>query len=145
MGSNFFMLSVLRNARGASFSGYRVGCPFHQTRGYAEYTERPVPKEMRKPLVHGVLLDPTSVKEVKEYRFAKEWHIFKRRYEVPLMNAYSTFLEESEANRIAEKKAVRKQRRNETAHIRQRGHIAQKKKHKLLHDTMIKRPWYVLY
>jgi len=132
------MLAAFRNSRSAVSAW-----PCHNTsrRHYAEYSERPVPKSQRKPLVHSILFDPVSVREVKEYRFAKEWHIYKRRFEVPLMNAYRKFLKESEEERIAEKKQKRKDRRDETADIRRRHHMLQKKKHALLREAMIIRPW----
>merc|ERR1711974_266907 len=85
------------------------------SRGYAEYTEKPVPKDKRKTLIHGILFDPKCVEQIKQYRFAKEWHIFKRRFEQPLMEAYKKFLADSKAERMAEKKQKRRQRREETA------------------------------
>ena len=126
-------------------AGTACGFTSVTSRKYAEYSEKPVAKEKRKPLIHGVLMDPHDVQDIKEYRLAKEWHIFKRRFEVPLMEAYRKFLDESKAQRIEEKKQKRKERRAETAPVRARLHILQKKKHQLFREALIIRPWYVFF
>ena len=127
--------------RGGRLAKVAVPSWYGPSRAFAEYSERPVPKSQRKPLVHGVLYDPVAVRDIKMYRLAKEWHVFKRRYEGSLMEAYKTFLFESEEARVTEKKEKRKERRDETAEIRHRHHLLQKKKHALLRDALIIRPW----
>lgn len=113
-------------------------------RSYAMYIEKPVSKDQRKPLVHSVCFNPSALKEIRDFRFAKEWHIFKRKYEVSLIHAYKKYLEESEEQRREEKVAKRKARREEFAPVRHRLHILQKRRHQHLKESLIIRPWLVL-
>jgi hypothetical protein len=97
--------------------------------------------DQRKPALNGLLVEPQTVQQIKEYRSSKEWQIFKARFEKPLLEAYERFLLEAEQNRISEKKQKRKDRRDATLEYRKRYHLATVQAQAEWRESFIKRPW----
>lgn len=97
--------------------------------------------DQRKPALNGLLVEPKTLQQIKEYRSAKEWHIFKARFEKPLLEAFEKFQQEAEQQKISDKKQKRKDRRDATLEFRKRHHLASLKQQAEWRDTFIKRPW----
>ena len=107
------------------------------------YGVKPILKSERKAGYEAIVIDKPTIEGVKRHRLAKEWHIFKRRSERALLEAYSKALNEAEEQKREEKKQKRKQRREETSEERQSRHFARKRKEALHKHLMDTRPWFL--
>ena len=106
------------------------------------YGVKPILKSERKPGFEAIVIDKQSTEAIKRHRLAKEWHIFKRRSERRLLEAYDKALKEAEEQKREEKRQKRKQRRDDTAEERQSRHFARKRKEALHKHLMDTRPWF---
>jgi len=112
---------------------------------YSQYrsnsTQQPSQNVKRKRVYEGLLVDPQTLEQIKEYRSAVEWHIFKRRFEKPLMEAYEKFLQEAEEQKTTEKKQKRRERKDEMAEYRRRQHLVTLRKQEEWKEGFITRTW----
>lgn len=111
------------------------------SRGSNNYRYYSTIVDQRKPVLNGLLVEPETLQHIKEYRSAKEWHIFRARFEKPLLEAFEKFQQEADQQKLEDKKLKRRQRRDATLEYRRRHHLATLNQQAEWRDAFIKRPW----